>query len=341
MMLQRASLAALTLLACSLTPAGAGSRSDADLLLLSQVLTAPATVSYSGIVETVRMESRATVTSVYRIEHRAPDLTRRTYSSPPRFLGDSEIIKGNLKFSIDAKTHRIVVTRSDPALMTGSVLRDRVALMRANYRAASRGNGTFGGRPTIDALLINKHTNRPAMLVRVDRETKIVLDKQEFAADGAMIGETRLDHVRYAPISATAFDLPKGYTVVQPQRVNGSSNDPDQVIRSAGFAARKPALPDGFSPLDGDLVELRGIRTVALLYSDGIRTVSLFETATAVTPDMAPFHPDALNVGGRAAQYAEDGTVALLTWNDGTLYYTLVGELGRAELQHIAATITP
>jgi anti-sigma factor RsiW len=56
---------------------------------------------------------------------------------------------------------------------------------------------------------------------------------------------------------------------------------------------------------------------------------------------MAPFHPDALNVGGRPAQYAEDGTVALLTWNDGTLYYTLVGELGKIELQHIATTITP
>jgi hypothetical protein len=340
-MLRRASLATLTLLACGLTPAGASSRSDADLQLLSQTLSAPATVSYSGIVETLRMESRGSVTSVYRIEHRAPDLTRRTYSSPSRFLGDSEIIKGNLKFSIDAKAHRIVVTRSDPAVMTGSALRDREALIRANYRAASRGNGTFGGRPTIDALLINKHTNRPAMFVRVDRETKIVLDKQEFAANGAMIGETRLDHVRYAPVPATAFHLPKGYTVVQPQRVSGSSNDPDRVVRSAGFAARKPALPDGFSPLDGDLVKLRGIRTVALLYSDGIRTVSLFETATAVTPDMAPFHPDALRVGGRAAQYAEDGTVALLTWNDGTLYYTLVGELGEAELQHIAATITP
>lgn len=340
-MLQRVSLAALALLACSLTPAGAGSGSDAALPLLSQVLTAPATVSYSGVVETVRTESRGTVVSVYRIEHRAPDLTRRTYSSPPRFLGDSEILKGNLKFSVDAKNHRIVVTRSDPTLMAGSALRDREALIRANYRSAWRGNGTFGGRPTIDAYLISKRTNRPTLFVRVDRETKIVLDKQELDAGGAVIGETRLQQVRYAPISPSAFDLPKGYTLVQPQRVNESSNDPDRVVRNAGFAARKPALPDGFSAIDGDLVELRSIRTVTLLYSDGIRTVSLFETATAVTPDMAPFHPDSLSIGGRPAQYADDGTVALLTWNDGTLYYTLVGELGKAELQHIATTITP
>jgi hypothetical protein len=30
-----------------------------------------------------------------------------------------------------------------------------------------------------------------------------------------------------------------------------------------------------------------------------------------------------------------------LTWNDGTLYYTLVGELSQTELQHIATAITP
>jgi hypothetical protein len=309
--------------------------------LLSEVLAAPATVSYSGVVEIVRTASRATTTSVYRIEHRAPDLTRRTYSSPPQFSGDSEIVKGNLTFSIDAKSHRIVTTRSDPTLTAGSALRDREALIRANYRAAWRGNGTFGGRPTTDALLINKHTNRPAMFVRIDRETKIVLDKQEFAAGGAVISETRLERVRYAPVSMAAFDFPKGYAVVQPQQVNGSSNDPDSVVRNAGFAARKPALPDGFSPIDAALVELHGTRTVQLLYSDGIRSVSLFETATAVTPNMAPLHPDALDVGGRTAQYAEDGTVALLTWNDGTLYYTLVGQLGKAELQHIATTIAP
>jgi hypothetical protein len=331
----------MALLVCSLAPAGAGSRSDADLPLLSQVLAAPSTVSYSGVVEVIRMRNGSAVSSVYRIEHRAPDLTRRTYSSPPRFFGDSEIVKGNLEFSIDAKSHRIIATRSDPVLMAGPALRDREALIRANYRAAWRGNGSFGGRPTIDAVLINKHTNRPALLVRVDRETKIVLDKQEFTPGGAIVGETRLDQVRYAPVSPAVFDLPKGYAVVQPQRVNGSSNDPDLVFRNAGFAARKPALPNGFAPIDADLVELHGIRTVELIYSDGIRTVSLFETATAVTPDMAPFHPDALNVGGRAAQYAEDGTVALLTWNDGTLYYTLVGELGKAELQHMAGTITP
>ncbi|MGA2759161.1 MAG: DUF4367 domain-containing protein [Candidatus Cybelea sp.] len=340
-MLRHASLAALALFACSLTPAAAGSQSPDDMPLLSQVLAAPSAISYTGVVEIVRTAGGATTTSMYRVEHRAPGLTRRTYSSPPQFLGDSEIVKGNVTFSIDPKSHRIVTTRSDPALTAGPALRDREALIRANYRAASRGNGTFGGRPTIDALLINKRTNRPAMFVRVDRETKIVLDKQEFDAGGAVISETRLEQVRYVPVSMAAFDLPKGYSVVPPQQVNGSSNDPDDVVRNSGFAARKPALPDGFSPIDGALVELHGTRTVQLLYSDGIRTVSLFETATAVTPNMAPLHPDALDVGGHTAQYAEDGAVALLTWNDGTLYYTLAGQLGKAELQRIATAITP
>jgi outer membrane lipoprotein-sorting protein len=340
-MLRRASLAVLALLACSAMPAGAGTQNDADMPLLSQVLAAPATVSYSAIVEVVRIGNGAAVSSVYRIEHRAPDLTRRTYSSPARFFGDSQIVKGNVEYSIDATNRRIVATRGDGAVTAGPALRDREALIRANYRTAWHHNGTFGGRPTIDALLVNKHTDRPALFVRIDRDTKIVLDKQEFAPGGAMVGETRLDQIRYASVSPAVFDLPKGYAIVQPQQLNGTANDPDRVVRSAGFAARKPPLPDGFSPLDGDLIELHGIRTVTLLYSDGIQTVSLFESATAVTPDMAPLHPDALTIGGHPAQYAEDGTVALLTWNDGTLYYTLVGELAKAELQHLATAITP
>ena len=58
------------------------------------------------------------------------------------------------------------------------------------------------------------------MFVRIDRQTKIVLDKQEFGADGAMVAETRLQQVRYAAVPAANFALPKGYTVVQPQRLD-------------------------------------------------------------------------------------------------------------------------
>ena len=339
-MSRRTSIVAAVLLAAVAMRAAADLPRELPMPQLEAVLSAPARISYTGVVESVRIGSHASQATVYRIEHRAPDLTRRSYSAPPALLGTSEIVKRNVTYRIDPKRRRIVETATS-ALGDGQGLSNDAALIRANYRAVRVGSATFDGRPTIDALLVNRHTHRATMFVRIDSQTKIVLDKQEFGADGAMVAETRLQQVRYVEIPAANFVLPKEYAVVATRQSIGPAENPDRLIREAGFAARKPALPEGFAPLDGDVVTLRGTRAVQLLYSDGIRTVSLFESPVAVTPNMNPLHPQAISIGGRSGEYADDGSVALLTWNDGTLYYTLVGDLGRLELQSIAGTITP
>lgn len=322
--------------------AAAAPASAAPFALLSDVLSAPSKVSYSAIVETVRIGNHGSEASVYRIEHRAPDMTRKVYSAPPALFGDSEITEGSLKYSIDEKHHRIVETKNAATATDPKSVGDNEALIRANYRPVRVGTTSFGGRPVVGALLVNKYTNRGTIFVRVDRETNVVLDKQEFGPNGALLSETRLEQVRYGPVPAANFALPKGYAVVDGPKVQEVSNDPDRLIHDAGFAARKPvALPEGFAPLSGDVVELRGSRTVQLLYSDGLRTVSLFESSAPIGPNMAPLHPQPVTLGGRTAQYGEDGAVDLLTWTDGKLYYTLVGELGITELANIAGKVTP
>ncbi len=165
-----------------------------------------------------------------------------------------------------------------------------------------------------------------------------MLDKEEFAPDGSLVSEVRFDEIRFAPaMPASDFALPTQYARVPGPVFGEPSEDLDRVVRNAGFAAREPrSLPDGFSPVEGSLVELRGVLTVHFLYSDGIRTVSLFENAKASTLDMTRLQPQALQVDGRDAQYAEDGSTALLAWSDGNLHYTLVGELGLVDLRQIA-----
>ena len=78
---------------------------------------------------------------------------------------------------------------------------------------------------------------------------------------------------------------------------------------------------------------------VIVLYSDGIRSVSLFENAKASTLDVTGLQTQWTSVGGRRAEYAEEGATALLAWNDANLHYALVGELGMDELRSIAAQI--
>jgi negative regulator of sigma E activity len=334
--MNRANAAAVVFAAASLTFAGANPARDADNALLFAAIAAPSNVSYTGIVEVVRLGSRSAEAEVYRVEHRAPDLSRRVYTAPSGLSGDSVVSKGDLVFSIDSRRRRIVETSND-ALDDSVALRANYTLLRENYRVVRKGSETFDGRPAIDLALLNKYSGRVTMLVRIDEASKLVLEKQEFAADGALVSELRFEEVNYtATIPAADFALPAPYVLVR--EAGASSESPDRAVSAAGFAAREPrSLPDGFSPVEGSLVEMRGVRTVHLLYSDGIRSISLFENAKASTLDAT--HPRSVRVGGRSAEYAEDGTMALLAWSDGTLYYTLVGEIGLVDLARIGATI--
>lgn len=308
--------------------------------LLFAAISAPSTVSYSGVVQVVRMGSRAAEASVYRIEHRAPNLTRRDYSSPSAVAGDAIVSRGDMNFSIDARRQRIVETRN-AALDDRIAINDNYALLRQNYQIVAKADETFDGRRCAVLTLINKYNRRPRMLVRIDRETKVVLDKQEFSLDGSLMGEVRFEQVTYtSSIPASDFALPKQYQLVKGPTFGQPPQDPQLVVGRAGFPARAPkTLPEGFAPIEGSLVDLKGVRTVHLLYSDGIRTFSLFENATGATLDTAGLQSQWTTVGQRRAQYAESGAMALLAWSDATLHYALVGELTLPELKSIAAAV--
>jgi negative regulator of sigma E activity len=312
---------------------------SADAMLLAAAAP-PAGLSYTGTVQVVRIGDRSAEAAVYRIEHRPPDLTRRVYESPASLAGDSVVSNGNVSFAIDAHRHRIVETRNDAA--GDSIALDaNFAILRDNYRIVGKGIEVFDGRRTDDVMLVSKRTGRPAMFVRIDHSSKIVLDKQEFGPSGALVSELRFDTIRYgADLPSTDFALPKRYELVRGPVFAAPSERLDRVVQRAGFSVREPrALPEGFAVVEGSVVEMRGIRTVHLLYSDGIHTISLFESAAASTLDASGLSPRTVSVAGHSAQYAEDATTALLAWSDGTLYYTLVGDLGLVDLPEIAAQI--
>jgi negative regulator of sigma E activity len=331
--MKRRSAAAFALAAGTLAIASAQPAKDPLDTLLFAAISAPATVSYTGTIQVVRMGTRAAEAAVCRVEHRAPNLTKRAYTSPSALAGDSVVSRGDLIFSVDPHHRRIVETRNDAA-GDSTELNVNYALLRQNYTIAGEGSESFDGRRTIDLALVNKYSHRTTMLVRVDTATKIVLDKEEFAPDGALVGEQRFEEIRYsAQLPAADFAVPKGFALVR---------GGDRVVSSPGFAVREPhSLTDGFSPVASNFVEMRGVRTAHLLYSDGIRTVSLFENATASTLEATRFERQWLRVGGRTAEYAEDGATALLAWSDGTLHYTLVGEVGLVDLPRLASSISP
>jgi negative regulator of sigma E activity len=306
--------------------------------LLVAAMNAPATVSYTGTVEVVHFGGRTAEATVYRVEHLAGTLTRRVYVAPSSVSGDAIVLRGDSIFSIDSKHRRIVESRGDTE--DSMALDD--ALLRRNYRAERTGAEEFAGRPVIDLTLVNRYSGRPTLIARIDALTKLVLERKEFAADGALLSEMRFEEIRYpASIPAADFALPQAYDIVHGTTSAESFDRPERIVADAGFAAWEPlALPDGFSPVKAALMSLHGMRTVHLFYSDGLRTVSLFESANESTLEAARFSPQWLEIAGRRAEYAEDGGTALLSWSDGRVHYTLVGDAGLVDLRVMAAAIT-
>jgi negative regulator of sigma E activity len=333
-------LAASGALVAGLCAAAAVSRAEAPDGLIYDAMAAPATISYTGIVQNVRIGNRGSEACVYRIEHRAPNLTVRQYTSPSNLVGDSLVSKGNESFTIDPKQRRIRETRND-AINDQIAIDNNYLLLRQNYHAVARGSETIAGRHAIDVALVNNYTHRTGMIVLIDAPSKLVLDKQQYAGDGSLVAETRFEEVSFsANVSPSDFDIPQDYAIDHGPSFGSPSDDPHGVIGRAGFDAREPKfLPDGFSPVEATLVSLDGVRTLHLLYSDGLRTVSLFENEGATAPDMAGLHAEETTVSGEDAQYAEEGPTKLLAWRDSSLYFTLVGELQLDELKRIAASI--
>ncbi|MBV8489203.1 MAG: hypothetical protein JO199_01645 [Candidatus Eremiobacteraeota bacterium] len=333
-------LAFAAALAATAAVASAGDPGEPADGLVFDTMTAPATVSYVGHMEVVRSGEQSAQVYEFRVEHRAPDLTLRVYSAPNKLNGDEVVIRGKTTYAIDNHNHRVTVSEND-ATQDDTVRGENYLLMRANYRAVKESDTSLDGRDAYVVGLVNKFSGKTTMLVDVDKTTKLTLYKVKYGSDGTMRTEVRFEDVKVVPTVADAdFAIPSGF-----QRVNGPQfGDPNEsvtrVVSEAGFSAVSPkSLPLGFSPVGGKLVAIKNTKTVHLIYSDGIRTVSLFENA-GDTVDLERFHPESTSVGGHAAQWAQDGQTTLLTWTqDNGIHCALVGDVDLTELQKIAASI--
>lgn len=308
---------------------------------LRDAIAAPDSSSYVGLVQTVEYGSSHADASVYRIEHRAPVLTRRWYLAPQSLYGDQIISRGDTTYNLDVRHKQLIVSRDD-AIDDQVAIDDNFALLTKNYRAVPAPDETIAGRTAEAILLINKYTGQTVMRVWIDAQTRLVLQKERYAANGAVTYSTRFEQIRYTTdIPRQVFDVPRsGYARTQGANHALPSNDLQAVVRTAGFQAKGPKyLPEGFVPVAGDVTDIKGVRNVHLLYSDGIRTVSLFENARGAAVDLGKYSVHSTKVESDDAQYVETGATTLLAWAHDTLHYTLVGELSREELVKIAASV--
>jgi len=296
--------------------------------------------SYVGQIQNVDFGTSRADAVLFRVEHRAPGYTRRWYLAPEALYGDSIISRGTMEYDVDVHRNRVVVARND-ALDDQVAFDDNFGMLLKNYNAVMAPDTSVAGRRALQVLLVNKYTGQTVIRLSLDAQTKLVLEKDRFGSTGTVISQMRFEQIRFtAAIPAQVFDVPAGYKRIHGQDEGLPSNDLQGLIKTAGFRALGPKyLPHGFLPIAGEVNDVKGVRTLHLMYSDGLRTVSLFENARGAAVDMSRYAVHSTKLQTKDARYVRDGAMTLLTWSDGDLHFALVGELTLGELTRIGASV--
>jgi negative regulator of sigma E activity len=334
---------ALSFAAAALCALTAAAPSGNATQILRDAVSAYSKYSYIGQVQSTDFGSSRADSVIFRIEHRAPDSTRRWYLAPESLYGNSIISKGDTSYDIDPHTDRIIVVKDD-AIDDQVAEDDNFGLLLHNYRAVAGPDDNIAGRRALSVILVNKYTGETVMRIAVDAQTKLVLQKDRYSPSGSISHTMRFEQLRFTnTLPNGLFSVPaSGYKRVTGAGHGAPSNDLRAVVRTAGFQAQGPKyLPEGFAAIAGDVSDIKSVRTLHLMYSDGLRTVSLFENARGAAVDLSRYTVHQAKVKSYAAQYVEDGATTLLAWAQGNLHFTLVGEISRDELVRIAGSIAP
>jgi negative regulator of sigma E activity len=318
--------------------------------LLRASIDAPKSVSYVGQFETVRFSSSHAVATIVKVEHRSPAETRRWYVAPDALYGDYVIQRGAAVYEFDTKHDKVTVTHN-PLLDDQVATADNFDRVLENYRAIDDGPGMIAEHPTDSIELVNKYTGERAIRVWLDAKTHLVLKKEEYHGNGAVASQTLFDDLRYTssiPEAVFSTALPGGFSEENGTELSMPSTDIDRTIKDAGFKPYTPKdLPQGFV-LTSSAVDTvpqsgasGGVRTLHLLYADGLRSISLFENSNGASADFGNFRPKSIRFEDHDASYVEEGPTTLLTWKEHGLHFALVGDLLLPELVAIAKSVVP
>jgi outer membrane lipoprotein-sorting protein len=326
-------------------PSSGATRSsfEAAHLLRASVL-APESVSYVGQLQTIRFSTSRASATIVRIEHLAPDRTRKWYLAPESLYGDYTITRGITTYQFDTKHSRIVTSRN-PSLENQVAAAGSLGLITQNYRAVLGDEETIAGHNTVSVMLINKYTGERAVRVWIDPETDLVLKKEQYRGNGAVAAQSRFEELRYtASIPSDIFStaVPAGYAEVLGRDYASPSKDLGHVVKDAGFTPIIPKfLPEGFNLVSGDVATVSGVKELHFLYSDGLRSLSLFENAVGAAADFGKLKPTMIHFEDHDGQYVEEGPTTLLVWQEHSLHFALVSDLALRDIVEIAISVIP
>jgi outer membrane lipoprotein-sorting protein len=312
--------------------------------LYAQAVEADDYVSYSATLTSVVYEGDRAASTVARIEHKSPHSWRIWYLAPADAYGRMIVSNETLTYQYEPSRNR-VYSHDWSESAPGVAEPVNIAQVLTNYAVEMGPAGSVAGRKATSLSLVSKHTGALAQRIWADDETKLIVRRENYNAEGSVVAKSSFDTIRIGvdlPQDLFSLTVPKGMTLVPGAEYGKSTTNTAELVKSLDFKFVNPKyLPEGFALEKGSVTSHAGINTVEFVYGDGLRTFSLFENASGRLPRFDQASPKPIDIGGVNGVYADVAGQTLASWNASNLNFTIVGDLSPKEMAKIGASIHP
>jgi peptidoglycan/xylan/chitin deacetylase (PgdA/CDA1 family)/negative regulator of sigma E activity len=313
---------------------------DDPFAWLVSAITAPQRVTYLGM-KTVTVWGQGVLrASEVRVYHQAPDRTRLEYLAAGDQPARVVVAAGREQLEYVPGGNRYI--RGPAPATDEDAIAKLLPQIRINYAVRFEGTEIVASRHTRIIAIVPKFPGRPRIRIWVDTRTRLILRLERYGPFGALREAESFLTVQLGPIMpGELFNLePPAGARVQTRRANPAARlTIEEIAHRVGFIPQLPAyLPSGYQLTRSGVTQVNGVPTVTFTFSDGISTLTLFESRGA---QAAPPNAKHVRIGGADGAVAPRGVATLVHWNAGEVSFTLVGDLSQDELVRIGASVPP
>ena len=201
---------------------------------------------------------------------------------------------------------------------------DAIGLLARSYVLASEGSDAVAGRAA-DRVAV--YTQEGSLVARfwLDRESGLPLAREVRDADGSASRASAFTFVSVGDPDALPRHLPVAAEASWVDASGGSTAASLAALGQQGWVC-PASLSDasGLEAFDARLADDAGGPVLHLVYTDGLRSVSVFQQRAALPAEELTGFVE-LEVDGHAV-YRRDGIPAEVVWSSGPMVFTVVGD---------------
>jgi outer membrane lipoprotein-sorting protein len=255
------------------------SRDDQAARELQRTLK-PATVGYEGTMSVTHWYGAKTRTEDVRVRFNPPDHYRWEFLKPDGSIkriaisdGENEVVH----FVDNDKTLTGGAVKHTPRHMPAD---KEWALLRQNYSIEDGGPETIAGRPVLLIRVKPMAEGKLTQELGVDKETGVVLENKRFRLHGNYVVRSRFQ--RFVVVSSFpdgTFELAVTKKPLEDHQFAPDFLSRESWSKTTGRATTLPdQLPSGFVLESADTFLVDGKNVDHFRYTDGLCTVSIFQT---------------------------------------------------------------